>query len=146
MPTTLVFKKAVLFFVNRDSTVDVCTQIFQKIQPSECICNKHFLLGIFYLNLLFQQSPRGDIDNGFVAKSCLSPPSPPVLAPQPKLRRMSSSTLSLSSRTKKKILTVRFMMICKCFNYRNMDFILLYVSIFVFNLALCRQHVIRKAI
>ena len=84
----------------------------------------------FYWIYFFQQSPRGDIDNGFVAKSCLSPPSPPVLAPQPKLRRMSSSTLSLSSRTKKKILTVRFMMICKYFNYHNMDLILLYISIF----------------
>merc|ERR1711962_366906 len=53
------------------------------------------------------QQPRTDSDTVYKSevtyKSCLSPPAPPVLAPQPKLRRISSSTLSLSVRTKKKI-------------------------------------------
>ena len=79
----------------------------------------HYII-LWFLKM-FQQT-RGDVDSGseFSYKSCLSPPAPPVLAPQPKLRRISSSTLSLSGRTKKKILTVRFMTFP---NFSNLNYV-----------------------
>ena len=56
----------------------------------------------------YLQNREAAIESEFSYKSCLPPPMPPV-APNPsKLRRISSSTLSLSGRTKKKLLTVSF--------------------------------------
>ena len=69
------------------------------------IYKKMFHLNLFQLLKEICLLQNGVEGGEFSYKSCLSPPMPP-LAPTSKLKRISSSVLSLSNRTKKKILTV----------------------------------------
>ncbi len=99
-------KKGTLTRNKKDKNAQVLLQrnfCTYSISPRFCLpSSEHKMTNPFLFLLQNRDAEGGD----FSFNSTLAPPMPPV-APTARLRRISSSTLSLSGRTKKKILTVR---------------------------------------